>query len=97
MSESFYELASSTGDADEQLADTLNEIANLFGVDALDWIRAELERQVPVLHVTAWWQRLLGRLGIRTRALCGERIVARMVPGPMQTCRECQPALDGER
>jgi hypothetical protein len=93
MSESFYERAASD-EAAEQLADTLNEIANLFGVDALDWIRAELDRQVPMAHVVSWWQRPLGRLGIATRALCGERIVARTVPGPMHECQECRRDAD---
>jgi hypothetical protein len=101
MSESFYELAVSEDEAAEELAaiavrvaEALNEIVEVFGVDAIDWIRAELERRTPVVHVTSWWQRPLGRLGIATRALCGERIVARTVPGPMRQCRECQRDAD---
>lgn len=101
MSESFYELAMASDDEAEDITaavtETLLELVALFGPDALAWIRAELERQVPVLHAVSWWQRLLGRLGVRTMALCGERIVARTVPGPMQQCRECQRAVDGAR
>jgi hypothetical protein len=54
------------------------------------------ERQV--IHVTSWWQPLLGWFGIRTRALCGELIVAtnRLTAVPVK-CRECQRALAGGR
>jgi len=52
---------------------------------------------VPLVHATSPWKRPLGWLGIRTRALCGERIVAGKVSGPTQKCRECQRAVDGEQ
>jgi hypothetical protein len=101
MSDSFYELAQDEGDVPADIAaavaETLIEIVALLGVDALGWIRGELEQQLPVVHVTAWWQRPLGRLGIKTTALCGERIVASEVAGLTRPCRECQRALDGER
>lgn len=51
---------------------------------------------LPVVHATSRWQRLLGRLGIRTRAWCGERIVAGRPSGSSRECRECRRALDGE-
>jgi hypothetical protein len=62
--------------------------------DAIRYYEAKL---IPVAHVTWWWQRPLGRLGIKTTSLCGERIVAGDAAGPTQQCRECQRALDGAR
>lgn len=130
------------------VAQTLNEIVEVFGPDAIGWIRDELLRGVrtfadrnddiwiedvdgglsmldgwgafqgwpfeavervhgplaqqsgdplPVAHVTSWWQRPLGWVGIATPTLCNERIVAGRVSGPVRECRECQRALDGER
>jgi hypothetical protein len=61
---------------------------------AIRYFEAKL---APVVHATSRWQRLLGRVGIRTRAWCGARIVAGKATGLTQKCRECQRALDGER
>jgi hypothetical protein len=104
MSDSFYELAVSEDEAAEQaaaiavqVAETLNEIVDLFGVDAVEWIRAELVKHLPVVHAMSRWQRVLGRLGFRATAWCGERIVAGCPAGPVRECRECRRAVDGER
>lgn len=101
MSESFYELAAQDPDEAAEIAvrvaETLNEIVELFGPDAIDWIRAELVKQLPVVHATSRWQRQLGWLGIATTAWCGKRIVAGRLPGPSRECRECRRAVDGER
>lgn len=104
MSDSFYELAVFEDEAAEQgaaiavqVAETLNEIVALFGVDAVEWIRAELVKHLPVVHAMSRWQRVLGRLGFRTRAWCGERIVAGCPAGAVRECRECRRAVDGER
>ena len=70
--------------------------ARVFAADVVEQILGEI-RPLPVVHVSSWWQRPLGRLGIATPALCNEWIVARRVPGPLRECRECQRAVDGER
>lgn len=48
-----------------------------------------------VEHVTSWWQRPLGKFGIRTPALCNEWIVARKVRGPSRKCRACHREVVG--
>lgn len=70
--------------------------ARVFAADVVEQILDEI-RPRPVVHAISWWQRPLGWLGIATMALCGERIVARRVAGPVRECRECQRAVDGER
>lgn len=52
----------------------------------------------PTDHAVSPWQFVAGWFGIRTRAWCGAKIVARRrrVPGAVR-CRECQRALAGER
>lgn len=52
----------------------------------------------PLEHAVSGWQFVAGWFGIRTRAWCGAKIVARrrQVPGAKR-CRECQRALDGAR
>lgn len=100
MSNSFYELTEQEqDDADLAIliAETLDEVVEVFGPDAVEWIRTELARVAPVAHATARWQRVLGRLGIPTPTLCNAWIVARRLSGPARKCRECQRALDGER
>lgn len=52
---------------------------------------------LPLVHATSRWQRVLGRLGIRTRAWCGKWIVAGRLVGASRECRECRRAVDGER
>jgi hypothetical protein len=145
MNPSFYELAATDPDEAAEIAvraaATLNRIVDVFGPDAVDWIRAELLRNtrsytdrngdtwienadsslsmldgagvfqdwpfdevqrvygpltqqsgdpLPVVHATSRWQRVLGRLGVRTRAWCGERIVAGEPADPSRKCRECE-------
>lgn len=101
MSGTFYELAMSESDEAAEIAiraaKVLNEIVEVFGPDAIGWIRAELEKQLPIAHATSRWQRPLGWFGIPTPALCNEWIVARRLSGPTRECRECRRALDGER
>lgn len=55
------------------------------------------DEKLPVVHATSWWQRPLGRLGIRTSAWCGAQVVAGRPIRLSRECRECRRAVDGER
>lgn len=79
----------------EHLAVLLMRMADGIAAEALARLHNEL--QLPLVHATSPWQRLLGRLGIRTRAWCGARIVAGLPAGATRECRECRRAVDGER
>lgn len=79
----------------EHLAVLLLRMADGIAAEALARLHSDL--QLPVVHATSWWQRLLGWLGFRTTAWCGERIVAGRPVGPSRECRECRRAVDGER
>lgn len=79
----------------EHLAALLLRMADGIAAEALARLHNEL--QLPVAHATSWWQRPPGWFRIRTRAWCGERIVAGRLSGPSRECRECRRAVDGER
>lgn len=85
------------GEITARVVETLNEIVELFGPDAIEWIRAGLVKQLPVVHASSRWQRVVGRLGFRTTAWCGARIVTGRPSGLSRECRECRRAVDGER
>ena len=79
------------------LADVLTRMATPVSERAVARVQAAVD-DLPVVHVSAWWwQRPLGRIGVRTRQLCGEKAIARDVTGPSRRCRECKRGLDGER
>lgn len=48
-----------------------------------------------VEHAVSWWQFAACWFGIRTRAWCGAKVLARRA-GRTVTCRECLRALAGE-
>ena len=79
----------------EHLAVLLMRMADGIAAEALARLHNEL--QLPIVHATSRWQRLLGGFGIRTRAWCGARIVAGRPSGLARECRECRRAVDGER
>lgn len=68
----------------------------LWACQAIVWGIRQYDASLPVVHVTSWWQRPLGRLGIKTGALCNTKIVAQKDSGPSRECRECQRAVRGE-
>jgi hypothetical protein len=79
----------------EHLAAVLLRVADGIAAEALARLHNEL--QLPVVHATSRWQRVLGGLGFRSTAWCGARIVAGRPSGPSRECRECRRAVDGER